>query len=538
MAPLDRQKVRNVNCYRSIPVLYTEHRNRLCCSTNESAKGLGMFLRVVVNILAVAVLLILMFGVGRQLATLPREPQTRRGFSLPPLVQAPPITAHQAYRLRIAGYGTLRPSRPTQIAAQVEGTVESLGENFHTGRPVHKGDLLVQIDEGRLRAHAEKAAQLVAAAASRLEQLRSEQANLQAEEVLTRQQLELSERRLQQAREAADPNGDEGDLGSIQAAHLAILQRSRQIENALATLPARRRELEAHLAAAQADRIAALEDLATARMVSPVDGWVLHREVEPGQYVRPGQMLGVLSDGSMEAVVSVRMSDLPLLRAQGLPAPPVDGIQPYREGDPPSLAEVTWSDPLQGVPVRCEGVVDRIIPDAGEANSSATVVIALRDSPGMAELSSACPPRPDLRIGCRADIAGVVADRAFVVPREAIQPDQTVFVVIRNPSRRDEWQLKAAPVEATYIGEHEAVILPGAGLQEGDQVVISRLPEPIAGLRVRLQAPLSPEPVQPPATQGAQEPSGREQAATGAEADRNPAKLPGTVSGSEAQEGD
>jgi len=71
---------------------------------------------------------------------------------------------------------------------------------------------------------------------------------------------------------------------------------------------------------------------------------------------------------------------------------------------------------------------------------------------------------------CRVEVPGVILTSVYVVPRQAVSHEQTVYTVV------DE-RLKTTPVTVTRTSGTQAYI--SAGLAPGDMVITTRLESPL-----------------------------------------------------------
>jgi len=85
---------------------------------------------------------------------------------------------------------------------------------------------------------------------------------------------------------------------------------------------------------------------------------------------------------------------------------------------------------------------------------------------------------------CKVTIAGRRVPRAFLLPRQAILPDGSVYVV--NAGR-----LHQKPVRPARLTGEEAMLLPGGGIEAGDRVIVGYVPKPVPGMKVEAVDSLS-----------------------------------------------
>jgi multidrug efflux pump subunit AcrA (membrane-fusion protein) len=79
---------------------------------------------------------------------------------------------------------------------------------------------------------------------------------------------------------------------------------------------------------------------------------------------------------------------------------------------------------------------------------------------------------------CQVSIVARRVPNAMVIPRTALQPDQSVFVAVNDA-------LAIRPVQVLHLQKDRAVIT--AGLRAGAQLVVSPLSAPVVGMKLRLR---------------------------------------------------
>ncbi len=222
---------------------------------------------------------------------------SRRGFSLsPPVVvalgllavvlvtfaacQMIPKAPKDPYRFgtvtrgdlnrTVSASGTLQALITVQVGSQISGQVREVLVDFNT--VVHSGDVLAIIDPDTYTSRVQSAQADLGAAAALLSQ---QQANLKQAEA----QLALDKANFDRTQYLANQN-----IASRQALDQAraTLQRSQAaVDVARAQIGAQR----ARVVQSQASVRSASVDLARTRIVSPIDGVVVQRSIDPGQTV-------------------------------------------------------------------------------------------------------------------------------------------------------------------------------------------------------------------------------------------------------------
>ena len=333
--------------------------------------------------------------------------------------------------LDVVSQGEVRPRTEVAIVAQVAGRVVAVSEEFTEGGQVIPGRALLTIEDTDHRLALGQAEAAVADA-------------------------DLA---LQRAYAAADVARTQ--LGN-KADPTPLALHEPQIAQALAQLEAARGRL------AQAEL-----DLERTRVSLPFDGRVTSTEVDVGQYVTPGTVVG---RAFATDVVEVRV---PFTDAQlaslGLPI----GFT-AREGD---ARDVELSAVVGGQQQHWAGRLVRL--DAAIDPSTRLVygIAEVTDPYGTGAAESGMPLAVGLYV--EATIAGRPLEAAHVIPRDALRAGNQVFVV------DDEGVLQIRRVGVTHSTPEEAVI--DEGLMPGERVVVSSIRNPIQGMRLNALSPSTGE---------------------------------------------
>ena len=336
-----------------------------------------------------------------------------------PFVPAVEVVVAQAQdvRLDVVSHGLVVPRTESRLVAQVPGRVASVAAAWRAGGFFEADEVLLRLDDVDLRA-------AEAAAAANLARARSV---LAQEEVAARL-----------ARDEWDAMGAEGEPDPV-------LLRVPQLE-----------EARAQLAAARAAVEKAGNDVARAVIKAPYPGRVREADVDVGQYVPVGTLLGtVYAVDVAEVRLPVRDDELRFLelslefRGEDAPtAGPVVDLEADFAG-----AHWTWT----GVVSRTEGEID-------PRTRALTVVVSVDDPYGRRDTSG----RPPLAVGLFVEgrIHGRARADVITLPRAAARPGDTVWVV-------EDDVLRVRPV--TWLrSEHDRVLV-ASGLQPDERVVVSSL---------------------------------------------------------------
>lgn len=349
----------------------------------------------------------------------------------------------ETIQLKIPSQGTVMPSTETKLSSEVQGRIIAVGKNFVAGGFVHKGDLLLRIDDLEYKTALARAQASVASAKTLLAEERGRA------EVAYQDWLRYKK---------------EGKR-TAQAKSLAL--REPQIAEAIANLDA-----------AKADLTKAKENLSRTNVTAPYDGLVRSRDVDLGQHVSVGTALGVcFSTAEVEVRLPVPEHKVALLN---LPAPNSSDSQTIAIELSVNLNDVEyrWSASLE----RIESVLDD--------RSRVLYVIAKVDDPyqlandrfdtnaddnTQIKNNSQNPP---LRVGTfvNASIAGKTLDNITRVPQNVLQTDSKVWLVDSNGNMYEQAvKVIASDSEFAYIA---------SGLNNADRIAMGYVDVSIPGAKV------------------------------------------------------
>ncbi len=216
----------------------------------------------------------------------------------------------------------------------------------------------------------------------------------------------------------------------------------------------------ARVEAAKAKWRKAKEDLKRTVIRAPFDGLVVREEVDLGQYVSPGTVLAEIYDASaVEVVVPLETRELRWIDVPGFNA---------SRG---SLAEIF--SPLDANPWS-----GKVVRTAAQADEKTRLIdVFLRVEAPFAR-------RPPLLPGTfvRVKVKGRLLKGVYVLPRDVLHLKKGHYEVYLVDSRG---RLEIRSLEVLLFTKTEALVR--KGLYPGAKVITTRLPAPVAGMRVRLK---------------------------------------------------
>ncbi|MBO1254847.1 efflux RND transporter periplasmic adaptor subunit [Alteromonas sp. 5E99-2] len=220
---------------------------------------------------------------------------------------------------------------------------------------------------------------------------------------------------------------------------------------------------QANVKGAQAQLERAKRNLSRTQIKAPYNGVVVQRDVDLGQFLPVGSVVGeVFSTDVAEVRLPITNSDLAFLHLDtGVSQSNVVNLSANVAG---KLTQ--WEGKL----VRSEGVLS--------TDSRVIYAIAEIDDPYMRKNTS--EQKQALRYGqfVQATISGTQTEDVIVLPRQLVRLDNTVLTVSDNRT------LAIKSVDILRSDEQHVYI--GSGIDSGEQIVTSAVPNAYTGMKIRL----------------------------------------------------
>jgi len=410
---------------------------------------------------AVAVLVVAGVVAGLLFWLRPR-PTQEAPLILGPLVEALRAEA-SSQTMRIAAYGTVRPREELKLVAQVRGPVETIDPLFQAGQRVSAGRALATIDVVTYQLEVDRLAVQVQQAQAEIRRLERESDNLRASLGIAAQDMALTAKELERFKALAQRQVvAESTRDKAEQRFLDSRDRQQRLLNQQALLGPMRQEAVAQRQMAEVLLKRAQLDLERATVRAPYEAWVVERRIEVGQYVNVGQALGaVYRHDALDVEVQLPLKDL-----QWLPADPSATPVAARVFAGEAPADDFWP-----------GRVARIEARMDERTRTVPLVIELDAGLQAATGRGPLIPRPGMFVS--VEIEGLAREGIFVLPRHTLQSADSVYLYREN-------RLHIQPVTVLRLFKDEAFIT--EGLQRGDLVISSPLPNAHEGMSLRLKA--------------------------------------------------
>lgn len=354
------------------------------------------------------------------------------GFiGLKSLKKAPPQTVHKERPLKVealtvstkdlpvqlTGHGQLTPLREVTLAAQVSGTVTYVHPRLKSGETIQQGELLFSIEDIDYRTDYEINKE-------RLKILKND--------------LALSQKELTRVKKLYHKN-KVGSISGVEGAEKAV--------NTAAD----------KLAQVQQAMTRAKINLDRCHIKAPFTSRIISYQIEQDQYVTPGMKAVTIADDSLLEV------EVPLYGKDAVNWLTIDENPEAQNwfGTPAQVPVVVrWTE---NPTVTFQGTLHRIA-DYSAKTRSLKAVIRLNDQ----KTTTPFPLVAGMFVS--AEIPGKMMKDVIQVPRSAVSFENTVYIIREN-------RLHTIPVTVARVQGEFAYI--SAGLEEGEQIIITRLIDPL-----------------------------------------------------------
>ncbi|NWG70051.1 MAG: efflux RND transporter periplasmic adaptor subunit [Parvularculaceae bacterium] len=369
-------------------------------------------------------------GVIMLLSATARKPEKNVDPPLPIAVEIATVRSVTT-SLEVTAQGEVKSKTEADVAARVGGQIVEVAPQFEPGASVRSGDLLVRIDPAEYRLAVERARSQVSRARENLARMRSE--------------ADLAKADWQELGMAGTPS----DLTLLKPQMASATADLRTAEAAVR---------EAELA------------LERTEIRAPFDGRVKSRRVDVGDFVAPGTPVASLFAVDVAQVrIPLTERDLSVLGVG-----PGFGATPENPGP---VALVRGTGAHAGAP--WSGHLALVEASFDPATRLVYGLVEVKDP-----FAGPTPLAPGMFVS--VDLKGRTEEALLAIPRGAYKKNEVVYTVDAEGAIRGH-RLAAAHATASEVFFR-------TGLAAGDRVVVSYIPSPRDGMKVRdLNAPLPPK---------------------------------------------
>jgi RND family efflux transporter MFP subunit len=320
--------------------------------------------------------------------------------------------------IRIESEGILQPRIETQFISPVAGQVIEIGENFYPGRFFQKGEVLFKLDDSDYKF-----------------QVKNAETNLAQAELAFELEKALSVQ--------AKKDWEKLDLGEAND----LVLRKPQLKQA-----------KKNLESAQVSLTFAQEQLEDTVFRAPYSGYLLSRTIDLGTEITGG-MSGPIASAYSSGDAEIR---LPLTESERLLI------------DTKNLNENTVRLYDSGKLV-AQGKIQRIEASLNPNNRLFYAVALIENAfPKDNQIHTSEMLRGQY---LDAMIDGILIDKAFTLPNEAIRESSTIYTITN--------QNQLVEKNITVISSNSNQVIVSIGLEDGDRVVVSPVPFYINGMSVK-----------------------------------------------------
>lgn len=427
------------------------------------------------RLIRVLIVLIIAFGAAFWLYASREKPLKKKVVRTPPgvrVIEAMP----QAQTMTVEAFGTVAPRNRVNLAMEVSGRIDYIHPGFHEGAVVKKGALLIRVDQRALTLDKETARVRVEKAQADIRHLTREIENLKADAQLAKTNMELSRKELNRVKALSENQfASKTSLDKAEQQFLAARIQHQSVINGLALTPSRMAQRKSDLAMAKANLDQVLLLLEKSAIRAGFDGFVLTKQVELGEYVNPGQILGVIYEkGALDVDVRVPFEDLRWLKSE------FDrGASPFARVSIANLEGVVqpvWKARVARIKARIDEKT-RTLPMTIEIGAlDPESLESGQNSSGTDNANPLLELKPGTFVKCRID--GETRDGIFKLPRYLMRSPQTLYLAA-------EGQLEIRQVNV--LRRFEGAVYISNGLSKGDLVISSPLPGALNGMPVTIK---------------------------------------------------
>jgi len=413
------------------------------------------------RLMRVVVVLLFAAGVALWLFVSREKPQKKEMADTSPKVLCVPAVSG-TYDMTVEAFGTVTPRNSVRLSMEVAGRIDYIHPDFREGAHIRKGEVLLRVDRRTLVLNEKNARVQVAQARADIRLLEQEALNLKADAGLARSNLQLTSKELERVRALAKNQfASKTSLDQAEQQYLSAKNQLQQITNVQALVPSRMALKKSALASARAALATASLMLEKSEIKADFYGVVMTKQVQVGEYVNPGQVLGVIYEkDALDVDIRIPLEELQWLGAV------------FKDGGRPQVS-LTIANLEGGRSPVWPGHVDRIKAAVDEKTRTMpmTVEIGTIDVKDPLLLL-----RPGVFVKCR--VKGEQKQNVFKIPRTLMRSPDTLYL-----ARENHLVIKKVKV----IRRFEQDVYITGGLAPGDLIIESPLPGALNGVAITVK---------------------------------------------------
>jgi len=394
------------------------------------------------------------------------EAKKKPFFERSPVVETM-VLKPQNYTVTIKASGIVKAGTQTNLVSEVAGRIVSISDDFKAGNYFNKNKTLITIDKANYENSLAVVKGDVAASRATLNQLNAEEKSLKRSYQLARKNLTLGKKEVNRLRGLwAKRLITRSALDIEEQKTNQLQQKLEDLQGKLDTFKSRRQATDAKIAATLAREKQERLNLSRTIIKAPYEGRVLEKNVDVGQFVGTGTLLGkVYATDYVEVDLPLSLARYELLN---LPE-----AFKNKSIDTKSFPKVTFKNPNSNQKNEWQGRVVRSSA-ALDANSRQITVIARVDNPFDAKKGVTSP----LRIGqyIEAQIKGKTFENVYVLPTIAVRQNKEILLL-------DDGKIRIVSVNALWNTQTETIVRVEENIMD-KQLVTTSLSQATNGMKV------------------------------------------------------
>lgn len=421
------------------------------------------------RLIRVLIVLFIAGGLAFALFAAREKPEKKEVVLTPPGVRVI-LVQPKTQTMTVEAFGTVVPRKKVNIAAEVPGRIDYIHPLFREGGLIKKGDVLIRIDQRSFTLDKQAAQVRVNQARADIKQLTQEIVNLKSDVDLAQMNQNLSLKELERMRTLSENQfASITSLDKAEQQHLAAKIQLQSATNRLALTPTLMVQKKAGLAMAQTDHEKTALILEKSEIKAGFSGFVLTKQVEMGEYVNPGQILGAIyQGGALDVDVRIPLEQLKWIQSF------------FKNNEMPEALVEMANFQGENAPVWKAKVV-RIKANIDEKTRTLPMTLEIYNSPD-SQVNTLLDLKPGTFVKCR--IMGETHENIFVLPRHLLKSGDTLFVAVKDDLGKDHLEIRQIQV----LRKFEDDVYISHGLSQGESIVSSPLPGAIDGMALTVKA--------------------------------------------------